>query len=81
MKKSEVRIHLKSIQDYLDSLDTCHLCGTKLAVDATPTYCSEGGCDMFCEDHDGLACVPKTVLHSEARAAVVGLKRLLGERQ
>lgn len=75
MNIGELNTHLATIEAFLNSLDTCHQCGGSLIIDDTPTYCAEGGCSVWCEDHDGPECEPKSELLRAARLAIAALKK------
>lgn len=56
-------------QDYLDALDTCHVCGGKLHLeDREPTHCED--CSAHCEDHEEPECDSIFVQHNRVRNAL-----------
>ena len=69
---------LKRIEELLDAMETCHMCGGVLSLDdVEPTHCEN--CSGDCDGHDEPKCVPLYFLHSQAKRALRLLKKELRE--
>lgn len=66
-----IRARLAEIQNYLDSIETCHVCGGTLVLEESAPHCEN--CSWDCDEHDEPSCEAPFYKHDKAKRAVAAL--------